>query len=131
VAQRATEVARDDDLAEIERTVRLLREHLGNRTLVMRADAMFHRAVVRAAHNRSLALAMRGIARSLAPIRDAYSGGLEADLHTLDVHERQLEAMRARDGEGLDVILDEHFAMLEDTVAEALGRHRDELFGPA
>jgi DNA-binding FadR family transcriptional regulator len=109
----------------------LLRQHLGNRTLVMRADAMFHRAVVRAAHSRSLEGAMQGIGRALAPIRDAYSGGLEADRHTLDVHERQLVAMRRGDADELEPVLDEHFGMLEHALAGALGRPRDELFGTA
>ena len=38
---------------------------------------------------------MRGVARGLAPIRDAYSGGVAYDRQTLDVHRRQLAAMRA------------------------------------
>jgi GntR family transcriptional repressor for pyruvate dehydrogenase complex len=128
VTERAVEVATEDDYAEIHRTIVLLREHLGNRPLVMRADAMFHRAVVRAAHSRQLELSMRGIGRSLAPIRDAYSGGLANDQHTLDVHVRQLAAMRARDRAVLDEILEEHFGMLEIALAEALGRPREELF---
>ena len=130
VTERAVQVATDDDYAEIHRTIVLLREHLGNRALVMRADAMFHRAVVRAAHSRQLELSMRGIGRGLAPIRDAYSGGLENDQHTLDVHVRQLAAMRDQDRAALEPILEEHFRMLEIMVAEALGRPVAELFKP-
>jgi GntR family transcriptional regulator, transcriptional repressor for pyruvate dehydrogenase complex len=129
VTERAVQVASEDDYAEIHRTIVLLREHLGNRALVMRADAMFHRAVVRASHSRQLELSMRGIGRALAPIRDAYSGGLENDQHTLDVHVRQLAAMRDKDMAALEPILEEHFGMLEVMVAEALGRPREELFG--
>ena len=40
---------------------------------------------------------MRGVARGLAPIRDAYSGGVAYDRQTLDVHRRQLHAMERRD----------------------------------
>ena len=40
---------------------------------------------------------MRGVARGLAPIRDAYSGGIAYDRETLDVHRRQLHAMERRD----------------------------------
>jgi GntR family transcriptional repressor for pyruvate dehydrogenase complex len=130
VTDAALDRATDDDFAEIERTNRLLHEHLGNRTLVMRADAMFHRAVVRSTHSRTLEVAMRGVGRLLAPIRDAYSGGLEADEHTYDVHVRQLQAMRARDRAALEAILDEHCCMLEDALADALGRSRDDLFQP-
>jgi DNA-binding FadR family transcriptional regulator len=90
---------------------------------------MFHRCVVRAAHSRTLEAAMRGIGRQLAPIRDAYSGGLEADERTLSVHVRQVAAMRAGDGELLDAVLDEHFGMLEEAFASVIGRTREEVFG--
>ena len=43
----AARVATPDDYGEIERAIGLLRRHLGDRAMVMRADAMFHRAVVR------------------------------------------------------------------------------------
>jgi DNA-binding GntR family transcriptional regulator len=56
------------------------------------------------------------VAKSLAPIRDAYQGGAERDRQTLDIHERQLDALRRRDHAALDPILDEHFRMLEDAV---------------
>ena len=122
--RRATE----DDYRHLERLVELLRRHLGERPLVMRADAMFHRALVRGCHNRTLESAMREVARALAPIRGAYSGGLDRDRLTLEVHERQLEAMRTGDLGRLESVLDEHFRMLEHGFAEAIGRSRQELF---
>jgi GntR family transcriptional repressor for pyruvate dehydrogenase complex len=122
VTRRATEIGGEDDWNEIARTVDLLRVNVGNRAHVMRADAMYHRAIVRAAHCRELEAAMRGIGRKLAPIRDAYSGGLDQDLLTLDVHERQLETMRSGDADALGAILDEHFGMLEGAVER--GRER-------
>jgi len=128
VAVEALERATAADLAELERTIELLERHLGERSSVMRADAMFHRALVRACHNATIQVAMRGLARALAPIRDAYSGGLERDRDTLDVHRRQLEAMRRRDRAALEPVLDEHLRMLEDAFAEAIGRDRSELF---
>ena len=70
---------------------------------------------------------MRGVARGLAPLRDAYTGGLSSDEATLDVHRRQLEAMRRRDLAELDRVLDEHFRMLEDAFAAAIGRDAEEL----
>lgn len=129
VVHEACARADADDYAQLERAIELLRSHLGERPLVMRADALFHRAVVRSCHNRQLEAAMRGIAKSLAPIRDAYSGGIARDRQTLSVHERQLDAMRARDLAALDAVLDEHFRMLEDSFADAIGRGWDELFG--
>ena len=129
VAFEALERATEADLDELERTVDLLERHLGERASVMRADAMFHRALVRSCHNATIQAAMRGLARSLAPIRDAYSGGVERDRDTLDVHRRQLDALRRRDREVLAEVLDEHLRMLEDAFADAIGRERADLFG--
>jgi GntR family transcriptional regulator, transcriptional repressor for pyruvate dehydrogenase complex len=128
VSREAALRADAEDYAHLDRAIELLQGHLGERPLVMRADALFHRGLVRACHNRQLESAMRGIAKSLAPIRDAYSGGIARDKHTLGVHERQLAAMRAHDFDALEVVLDEHFHMLEDSFAAAIGRSWDELF---
>lgn len=130
VTEFAVEVATADDYGEIERAIGLLRRHLGDRAMVMRADAMFHRAVVRAAHNQTLQAAMRGPVRDLAAIRDAYSGGLGQDERTLAVHTRQLEAMRSGDRAMLARVLDEHFRMLEEAFADAIGRTWVDLFHP-
>jgi GntR family transcriptional repressor for pyruvate dehydrogenase complex len=128
VTREATWRAEPADYEQMGRATELLRRHLGERPLVMRADALFHRALVRSCHNRPLEDAMHVIARALEPIRDAYSGGLARDRDTLDVHERQLDAMRRADLPALDRVLDEHFHMLEDSFAEAIGRGWDELF---
>lgn len=130
VVLEAARTATSADLAELERTVDLLERHLGERPSVMRADAMFHRALVRACRNDTIQAAMRGVARGLAPIRDAYRGGLAYDRQTLDVHRRQLVALRLRDGEALEEVLDEHFRMLETQFARGIGRRWSELFGP-
>ncbi len=129
VTRLAAVAATEEDLEEIGRTIDLLERHRGNRPLVMRADAAFHRAVSRACHNRQLQSAMRSLGHDLAPVRDAYRGGSEDDDLTLDVHRRQLNAMRLRDMPQLDAVLDEHFRMLEDAFAEAVGSDWEGLFG--
>ena len=129
VAHEALRQATAPDFTAIERTIDLLERHLGERPSVMRADAMFHRALVRSCHNETIQAAMQGVARGLSPIRDAYSGGMTTDRQTLDVHRRQLEAMRRRDEAGLEAILDEHFRMLETQFAKGIGRRWSELFG--
>jgi GntR family transcriptional repressor for pyruvate dehydrogenase complex len=121
--------AAEEDYEEIERTITLLEEHLGDRSSVIRIDAMFHRAVVRASHNQTVAAAMAGLWRDMAPIRDVYRGGEETDAETLDVHRAQLAAMREGDLVVLNGVLHEHFLMLEETFAKAIGRGWDELFG--
>jgi GntR family transcriptional repressor for pyruvate dehydrogenase complex len=120
--------ASDADLAEAERAIDLLEAHAGNRPMVMRADAAFHRAVGRAAHNEPLERVMRQISRDIAPIRDTYRGGADVDAVTVDVHRRQLAAMRAGDEQRLGAVLDEHFRMLEQAFAESVGRPYEELF---
>jgi GntR family transcriptional regulator, transcriptional repressor for pyruvate dehydrogenase complex len=128
VVLEAAGVATAHDYEELDRTTTLLERHLGERPSVMRIDAMFHRALVRACHNTTIEAAMRGVARGLAPIRDAYAGGVERDAETLDVHRRQLDAMRAGDTSALERVLDRHFLMLERSFAEGIGRSVDELF---
>jgi DNA-binding FadR family transcriptional regulator len=117
------------DISELQHTIDLLERHLGERPSVMRADAMFHRALVRACRNDTIQTAMRGVARGLAPIRDAYSGGVSYDRQTLDVHRRQLHAIERRDADELDVVLDDHFRMLEAQFAKGIGRRWSDLFG--
>jgi GntR family transcriptional repressor for pyruvate dehydrogenase complex len=123
--------ATEQDFEEIERTVDLLEANAGRRPEVMSADAAFHRAVSRASHNRTVQAAMHALAQELAAIRDAYPGGSEDDELTLDVHRRQLAAMRGGDARALDAVLDEHFHQLEDLFAAAVGHGWEDLFGAA
>jgi GntR family transcriptional regulator, transcriptional repressor for pyruvate dehydrogenase complex len=129
IVLHAAQVATEEDYAELERTIELLGNHLGDRPLVMRADAMFHRALVRACHNHTLQDAQQVVARGLAPIRDAYGGGIDADRKTLDVHTRQVAAMRGRDEEALLAVVDEHLRQLETPFAKAIGSTWRKLFG--
>lgn len=64
----------------------------------------------------------------MAPIRDSYRGGLDSDRQTLDIHSRQLDAMKAGDAVTLTRVLHDHFSMLEEELAEAMGHTWDELF---
>ena len=121
--------ATEEDFAGIERTIELMRRNLGDRPRVMGANAMYHRAVVRASHNKTLQSAMRHIESELAPIRDTYVGGRAKDEKALEIHERQLDAMRRRDLRTLAVVLDEHYRMLEESFAQALHREWSDLFG--
>lgn len=129
VVLEATRTARAEDYAELDRTNDLLERHLGERASVMRADAMFHRALVRTCRNETIGAAMRGVGRGLAPIRDAQPGGRAYDSRTLDVHRRQVAAMHKSDLTVLDEVLDEHFRMLETQFARGIGRRWSELFG--
>jgi GntR family transcriptional repressor for pyruvate dehydrogenase complex len=128
VVHYVTDVAEESDFAELERLIAVLRGHIGDRTAVMWADEMFHRAIVRASHNDSLRAAMRTLDRRLAPIRDAYSGGRYWDTRIAEIHQQQVDAMRAHDRAGVDAILDRHFHMLEDAYCAALEVEWEALF---
>ncbi|MGI8975007.1 MAG: FadR/GntR family transcriptional regulator [Gaiella sp.] len=127
VAREAARVATPGDLGALEHTIDLLDRHLGDRRNVIRADAMFHSALVHACHNTAIQVAMRNLQRRLEPIRDAYAGTTTDNEDTLEIHRRQLEAMRSADDEGLSAILDEHFAMLEHAFASGIGRRSTDL----
>jgi GntR family transcriptional regulator, transcriptional repressor for pyruvate dehydrogenase complex len=128
IARYVTVNGTDDDFAQLEWSMELLERHLDDRPSVMEADAAFHRALVRAAKSRPLREAMQPISRRLVAIRDAYGGVWHENRQTLDVHRRQVEAMRARDISALNEVLDEHLRMLEDAYARGLRRSPDELF---
>lgn len=129
VVHYAIDVADADDYAELERSIDLVRTHLGDRTAVLAADAMFHRVLVRACRNETMRAAMRVLERRIAPVRDSYSGGLYWDAQVVDIHSRQVAAMRARDPAALGRILEVHYRMLEDAYCSALGREWRRLFG--
>ncbi|MGH2752535.1 MAG: FadR/GntR family transcriptional regulator [Actinomycetota bacterium] len=125
----AMQFASEEDFDEIEHTISLTQEHLGDRDAVMKTDAMFHRAVLRACRNQLLSDSMRGLSKRMAPIRDSYRGGLDSDRLTLDIHSRQLDAMRSGEAVTLTLVLHDHFIMLEEEIAEGLGQAWDDLFG--
>ena len=79
VTVMAAHAATEEDYAGIERTNELLRRNIGDRPRVMGANAMFHRAVIRACHTQTLQSAMRNLESELAAIRDTYQGGQEND----------------------------------------------------
>jgi hypothetical protein len=86
---------------------------------------MFHRAVVRAAHNRILEDAMRAVYKAIASLRGA--SGDPGQVH--EIHSRQLQAMEARDPDALAHALEIHFRYLETLFATFLNRSWADLFG--
>jgi GntR family transcriptional repressor for pyruvate dehydrogenase complex len=125
----AAEAATTSDYVDLGRTIQLLTRSLGDRAMVLRADAMFHRTVARAGRNRTLQQAMNTLLRQLSPILDAYRPGAALDRTILDIHSRQVSAMRRNDGYELDRVLDEHFRTLEEAYAVAHSSTWAEMFG--
>jgi GntR family transcriptional repressor for pyruvate dehydrogenase complex len=129
VAHEASATATAADLGELQRTIELLRENGAGRKRFQRADAMFHQTLAQASHNRLLVEAMRLVGRQLAPLRDLLLRDAGEVDRMVDIHTRQLRAIRSRERDALDAVLDEHFHLLEDRFAESLGQSWDALFG--
>lgn len=129
VTEIAVGAATAEDWRDMERSIELLREHCDDTMLVMRADAMFHRAVVRACRNSTLERAMQGIARDLVPIRRQYLAGDDSEGRVAAIHQRQLDVMRSRNLSELALVMDAHFTMLEQAFTDAIGGRWSELFG--
>ncbi|MBL8600015.1 MAG: FadR family transcriptional regulator [Devosia sp.] len=110
----AAENASEEELDRIADAIELMRRHLGEPNMISRADGLYHRRIAHAAGNQILLRTMTGIYRDLNPLRGALSNDREHGLHMIDVHSRQLEAIRARDHEGLERMLQETFVDLEE-----------------
>jgi GntR family transcriptional regulator, transcriptional repressor for pyruvate dehydrogenase complex len=123
----ALHAATDKDLDDIEHTIRLLNEPRIGTENILRADAMFHRAVARAAHNSVLDEALRGVYRHLGGLRHPQLRSSARRVRT--IHTEHLAALRSRDPAALANALDTHFRFLEEAVAQSLHRPWEELFG--
>jgi GntR family transcriptional repressor for pyruvate dehydrogenase complex len=110
----AAENASEEELDRIADTIALMHRHLGDPNMIQRADGMFHRRVAHAAGNQILLKTMSSIYRDLNPLRGALNNDAEHGLHMIDVHSRQLAAIRARDHEALERLLQETFVDLEE-----------------
>jgi GntR family transcriptional repressor for pyruvate dehydrogenase complex len=128
VNMEALHAATDDDLADVERTIELLDAPGIDTEQILRADAMFHRAVARATHNPFLADALRTVNRGLVAMRHPLLGSSAERVR--EIHSVHLAALRSRDPKALAKAIDTHFHFLEDAVADSLGRPWEELFGP-
>lgn len=110
----AAEHASEQELDRIADAIELMRHHLGDPNMISRADGLYHRRIAHAAGNQILLRTMTSIYRDLNPLRGALSNDREHGLHMIDVHSRQLEAIRARDHEELERMLQETFVDLEE-----------------
>jgi GntR family transcriptional regulator, transcriptional repressor for pyruvate dehydrogenase complex len=109
----AAENATTEELERIAATIRLMELHIDDRIAVQRTDGMFHRRISHAARNQILQRTMAGVYRQLNPLRDALSNDEAHGRHMVDVHTRLLEAMRKRDHDRLETLLQQTFVDLE------------------
>jgi len=121
VAQLAAMRAGEEDYHAMERTVAdqralvaagsILLEGREDRFLAL--DIRFHLAIARASGNAMLVGLMRQIYRDLEIARDMAMHHETVPEWVIDVHERTLEAIRARDLDAVDRVMDEHLGALE------------------
>ncbi len=109
----AAENASEEELDRISDTIALMETHIADPRMLERADRMFHRRVAHAAGNQILQRTMAGIYRELGPLRAALNYGESEGRRMIDVHGRQLGAVRARDHDLLEAVLQETFVDLE------------------
>jgi GntR family transcriptional regulator, transcriptional repressor for pyruvate dehydrogenase complex len=117
-----------EDYAAIERTIDLLRVPELDSERILRADAMFHRAVARATHNDALFEAHGLVHRRQSAIRHEQLGSEAVRVEQL--HAQHLEALLTRDPAAVERAVDAHLHFLEDMVAESVNRPWEELFSP-
>ncbi|WP_141150430.1 FadR/GntR family transcriptional regulator [Martelella alba] len=113
VYHMAAENASDRELDQIADTIVLMQKHIDQPNIVLQADGMFHRRIAHATGNQVLRRTMNGIYRELNPLRGALSQTEDRAQHMIEVHTRQLQAIRQKDHCLIDRFLEETFVDLE------------------
>lgn len=121
VAQLAGLRATAGDHREIARILELQRDAVDDTQQVRLLDPSFHLAIARATHNPTVVALMQGMLHRLELTRDVPVESGEAE-RTIAVHERTLAAIRTGDPSAIDVAMDEHLAIMEETWRAASGR---------
>jgi GntR family transcriptional regulator, transcriptional repressor for pyruvate dehydrogenase complex len=121
VAQLAGLRATADDHRELERILELQRRAVDDTEQVRLLDPSFHLAIARATHNPTVVALMQGMLHRLELTRNVPIEPGEAQ-RTIAVHERTLAAILERDPRAIDVAMDEHLAIMEETWRAVSGR---------
>ncbi|HEX2084226.1 MAG TPA: FCD domain-containing protein [Solirubrobacteraceae bacterium] len=120
VARLAHERATDEDLAPLEHTIAVMHSIVErgyrpeDEDRFLQLDVQFHLALARAAGNPTLETLLRIVFRQLEILRDMAMHAPAVPEWIIDIHARTLAAVRS--GEGIDEVMDEHLAQLEDTL---------------
>ncbi len=101
------------ELDRIADAIALMEKHIHLPHMVLEADGLFHRRIALATGNQVLRRTMNGIHRELNPLRGALSQTADRGRHMIDVHTRQLKAIRAKNHVLIDKLLQETLVDLE------------------
>ncbi|HEV2075963.1 MAG TPA: FCD domain-containing protein [Thermoleophilaceae bacterium] len=128
VAQLAAVHAGEPDFGSMKASIDRQRElaakpdFLRHEDLFLQLDLKFHLDIARATGNSTIVSLMRSLFRRLEIARDMAVHAPTVPDWTIDIHERTLDAVRAADFEGIDRVMDEHLAQLEQIWERETGR---------
>jgi DNA-binding FadR family transcriptional regulator len=119
IARLAGQRATATDIESMEESIARLTSHPhGDWTVRLHFDHFFHYAMGRAARSDLLAYYQHQILQGITVVMKDYFAHVEDPAVVADLHVRTLEAIRARDADPIDEVMDEHLAYLERAVAE-------------
>lgn len=119
VAQLAAVNAREEDFADMARTIELQKallaegDVLANEDRFLQLDTQFHIRIARATGNSTIVSLMRTLLRRLEIARDLTVHEPPVPEWLIDIHERTLAAIRSCDHAQIERVMDEHLAAME------------------
>lgn len=119
VAQLAAVNAREEDFAELQRTIDEQAELtagddvLAREDRFLQLDTQFHLRIARATGNATIVAIMRGLLGQLEIARDLALHEPPVPGWVIDVHTRTLAAIRSGDHDRIETVMDEHLAAME------------------
>ncbi|MGG5259693.1 FadR/GntR family transcriptional regulator [Phycicoccus avicenniae] len=124
VAQLAALYMTDRDVDDLAASIDRQADLAEDRVRFNDADARFHFLLGRATHNSSILAHTRLLQRELRILRDISMTESYDPEQSLDVHRRTLAAIVEGDHDTIEIVMDEHLSLLEDTFTAAGGRLR-------
>src|SRR5580692_11100824 len=128
VAQLAAVNAREDDFAEMQRTIDAQKaliargDVLDHEDRFLQLDTRFHLRIARASGNTTIVSLMRTLFRRLEIARDLALHEPPTADWVIDVHERTLAAIRSSDHARIEEVMDEHLTAMENAWERATDR---------
>jgi DNA-binding FadR family transcriptional regulator len=122
IARLAGRRATDEDFARMGESIERLEEHAADdHNIRLHYDHLFHYAMARAARSDLLAYYQHQTLKQLVIVMPEYFVELEDVDTVIDLHRRTLEALTSRDERAIDRVMDEHMAVIEQTVGIGAG----------
>lgn len=124
VAQLAALYATEEDFEAMTEAVGALRTVSDDANRLFQLDTRFHLTIARATHNETVAELVRLLFQRLEMVRKLIRSIDGEPGRTIDLHNRTLRAIMAGDPDGIERVMDEHLAQLEQAWEQESGRVR-------